>query len=44
LTIGARKAAVKIIMPDLTLMPGRRGEEIPIPRRITPFPPSEPAL
>jgi hypothetical protein len=37
LTIGARKAAVKIIMPDLTLMPGRRGEDVPVQQRITPL-------
>ena len=39
LTIGARKAAVKIIMPDLTLMPGRRGEDVPVQQRITPLRP-----
>jgi site-specific DNA recombinase len=36
LTIGARKAAVKIIMPGLTLMPGL--QDVPIQQRITPLP------
>jgi hypothetical protein len=29
LTIGARKAAVRIVMPDLTLMPGG-GRDVPV--------------
>ena len=44
LTIGARKAAVKIIMPDLTLMPGRQGEDVPVQQRITHCGLGEPAL
>lgn len=38
LTIGARKAAVQIIMPDLALMPGRRGQDVPVQQRIVPWP------
>jgi hypothetical protein len=38
LTIGARKAVVKIIMPNLILMPGRRGENVPVQERIIPWP------
>ncbi|HUY46506.1 MAG TPA: recombinase family protein [Streptosporangiaceae bacterium] len=38
LTIGARKAAVRIILPKLTLMPGRRGEDVPVQERIIPWP------
>lgn len=34
LSIGARKAAVKIILPGLALMPGRPGEHIPAHSRI----------
>ena len=41
LKIGTRKAAVKIIMPDLTLMPGRRGEDAPVQQRITSSRPGE---
>ena len=42
LRVGARKAAVRIMMPHLTLMPGRPGrdrEGTPVQERITPLPP-----
>lgn len=37
LTVAARKAAVRVIMPDLTLLPGRR--TVPADQRVIPWPP-----